>query len=99
MTRRNADPEATIVNFQARVLQDAWINGTTTYWERRARIFAWAAPRPTDFVGHATPDDRAHQALRCAEAARACRNRAQLDHTSAVELVDALDSLAAGAAA
>lgn len=64
--------------FERRVLLDAWLDATASYWGRRARELEAAMPRPGDFTGAATIDDVIGQALRLRAAADACRNRAAL---------------------
>lgn len=43
-------PDAYVTNFQARVLHDAWVEGSRTYWARRAAVLEAARPRPGDRV-------------------------------------------------
>ena len=63
-------------HFQHRVVQDALADATSLYWERRAAMFEWARPRPGDYTGQATPADIARRDRELAEAAAACRARA-----------------------
>lgn len=67
-----------ISHFRARVLQDALTEATAAYFERRARQFEEAAPRPGEFSGRATRAELADRAARCLEVARACRQHAAL---------------------
>ena len=69
---------AYVDHFRARVVQDALAQATVAHWLRRAEAFESAAPRPDDYPGQATADDLAQAVARCAEIARACRNRAVL---------------------
>jgi hypothetical protein len=62
--------------FRERFLADLLNQGMASFYERRARVFEWAAPRPGDFVGRATPHQLAAQAARCRETATAFRNKA-----------------------
>ncbi len=62
--------------FRERFLADLLNQGTASFYERRARVFEWAAPRPGDFVGRATPHQLAAQSARCRETATAFRNKA-----------------------
>ncbi len=67
------------VQLHARVLQDALAEATASYWERRAKVMEWAAPRPGDWPGRATPEDLSAARERCLSAAAACRARASLE--------------------
>lgn len=67
------------VQFHQRVVSDALAEATASYWERRARTFEEAAPRPGDYPGRATPDDLSAARQRCLGAAAACRARASLE--------------------
>lgn len=62
--------------FERRVLLDAWLDATATYWERRARELEAARPRRGDYPGRATPAEIVEQHQRLTAAADACRNRA-----------------------
>ena len=62
--------------FRERFLADLLTQGMASYYGRRARVFEWAAPRPGDFVGRATPHQLAAQSARCRETATAFRNKA-----------------------
>ncbi|WP_144009630.1 hypothetical protein [Enemella evansiae] len=61
-----------------RGLIDTYQQATAAWWERRAEAFDWAAPRPGDFTGRATPEQVARRADHCREAARLCRAHAEL---------------------
>lgn len=61
-----------------RGLVDTYQQATGLWWERRAEMFDWAAPRPGDFTGKATEQDVSERAARCREAARLCRRHADL---------------------
>lgn len=72
-----------VVEFHQRVVQDAFSEATAAYWERRARTFEDAAPRPGDWTGRATPGDLLAARERCLGAAAACRARASLEAAGA----------------
>lgn len=79
-----------------RALQDAWLQGTRSFWLRRARDFEWVltgdrSARPTVEQLAANPAVAATIA--------ACRARADLRDLALVDLSDTLTDLAAGAAA
>lgn len=61
-----------------RGLVDSFQQCTAAWWERRAQVFEDAMPRPGDFAGRATEAELAVRSARCAEAARLCREHAQL---------------------
>lgn len=65
-------------HFQRRVLNEALLDASATYWRRRAAMFEWARPRPTDYPGRATPAERRERDARLAALAQACRNRAEV---------------------
>lgn len=71
-----ADPQ--LAHFTHRVLQDAMVEATSDYWERRAKQLEAARPRPGDFTGQATPQDLVAAHDRLTEAAQACRTKATL---------------------
>jgi hypothetical protein len=93
---KSADADAYLANFHARVIHDAWLEATTTYWLSRAQQLEAAAPRPKDFTGCATAADIAGQRARLAGAAQACRHRAGLVDTTQAELQATADDLATG---
>jgi hypothetical protein len=70
------DADGFVDNFQARVLHDAWLDGSRAFWLRRAEAFEAALPRPGDFTGRATDEEREERAARIRAAAAACRARA-----------------------
>lgn len=70
------DTDGFVDNFNARVLQDAWVEGNRLFWLRRAEAFGTALPRPGDFPGRATEAEREERAARVRAAAAACRARA-----------------------
>ena len=72
------DLVSNVEHFRARVLNDALLNGSAIYWRRRAEAFDWAAPRPDDFTGNATPQEIEDRARRCRATAEACRRHAHL---------------------
>lgn len=71
------------VQFHQRVVSDALAEATASYWERRAKTFEDAAPRPGDYPGLATPADLSAARERCLGAAAACRARASLEAAGA----------------
>ena len=91
--------DADRANFAYRVLQDAWLDASRTYWLRRARELENARPRLTDHNGAATPEDLTARWDRLTAQAKACRARAGLDDISATEFDHALEDIARGAAA
>lgn len=85
---------------QARVIADAWLEGSRIYWERRAATLEAARPRRGDFNGRATPAEIVERYQRLTAAAAACRARATgADGVALVDLVDTMTAVAAGAAA
>ena len=70
---------ARLAHFNARVLADCLAEATATFWERRAKAFENAAPRPGDYVGRATAAELSAARVRCLDAAAACRARASLE--------------------
>lgn len=64
---------------RARVLQDALSEATAAYWRRRAQWFRWAAPRPEDYTGQATPEELDARRQRLLGLAEQCERRAQLE--------------------
>ncbi|TDD26537.1 hypothetical protein E1218_13050 [Kribbella turkmenica] len=65
-------------NFRRRVLQDALAEGLAATFDRRAALFEWARPRPTDFRGSATPAEVAERDARLRADADRCRRHADL---------------------
>ena len=74
--RPRGGPDTPADAFRGRFLADLLTQGMATFYERRARVLEWAAPRPGDFVGRATPQQLAAQSARCRETATAFRNKA-----------------------
>lgn len=74
--RPRGGPDTPASAFRERFLADLLTQGMATFYERRARVLEWAAPRPGDFVGRATPQQLAAQSARCRETATAFRNKA-----------------------
>ena len=68
-----------LAHFNARVLADCLSEATAVFWERRAKAFEDAAPRPGDYVGRATAAELSAARVRCLETAAACRARASLE--------------------
>ncbi|GAA1543518.1 hypothetical protein [Nocardioides humi] len=69
-----------------RALQEALAAGLRSTWLRRAEEFERARPRPGDYVGRSTPEERAARDRRLARMAEMCRHRASL--ASPVEFED-----------
>ena len=67
------------VQHHQRVLNDALAEATSSFWQRRAKAFEDAAPRPGDHPGRATPADLSAARERCLGVAAACRARASLE--------------------
>lgn len=74
--RPRGGPDTPADAFRGRFLADLLTQGMAESYERRARVFEWAAPRRGDFVGRATPQQLAAQSARCWETATAFRNKA-----------------------
>ncbi len=74
--RPRGGPDTPASAFRKRFLADMLTQGMASYYERRALVLEWAAPRPGDFVGRATPQQLAARAARCRETAEAFRNKA-----------------------
>jgi hypothetical protein len=80
--------------YAGRLLMDAWIDASAKQWRRRADQFDDVATRPGDFLGRSTPEQRRERAERCAAAAQACRNRAQLADMTMAEFLETLTVVA-----
>jgi hypothetical protein len=63
-------------HFRARVLQDALNEALAIQWERRARTYLAARPRPGDFHGRKSREDLSAKWRELTEVAEACRARA-----------------------
>ena len=74
---RNRNPEK-INQIFARWLANELVAAMPETWERRARAFEAARPKPGDFIGRASAADLAAIDRRCRESAEACRNKAQI---------------------
>ena len=61
-----------------RVVQDAMNDALACTWRRRADLFEWARPKPTDFNGNATAAEIAEHDRKLAAQAQACRHAALL---------------------
>ncbi len=59
-----------------RFLADLLTDGMASVYDRRARVFEWAAPRPGDFNGRATKAELAARTERCRATASALRAKA-----------------------
>ena len=64
------------IQMQRRAVQDMLQMATADFWERRAKQFEWAMPRPDDFLGRATEQEVAERAKRLRSAAPQCRAQA-----------------------
>lgn len=64
--------------FARRLVEESLLTALPASWLRRAAEFEAARPRPGDFHGAASAADLAARDRRCAEAAQACRERAEL---------------------
>lgn len=64
--------------YRVRFLADLLTDGMAGQWEQRARVFEWAAPRPSDFNGRASAAELAERAQRCRATAAACRVKAEV---------------------
>jgi len=80
MTARidNESLAAHVDHFGRRVLIDAMLDGWAATWERAARRWEAAKPRPGEHHGAATPEELRAAWRRCDEIARACRARAKV---------------------
>lgn len=87
MTRTDNDWRPQHAAHAAAVLHDVWCEATTTYWLIRAEQLDAARPRPGDFHGRATRQQLAARDARLAEAAAACRHRAELAEASRGEVL------------
>lgn len=67
-----------LAHFQQRVVNDAMLEASAAYWNRRAEQFEAAKPTATDFMGEADLERRRAQWRRAHEAAKACRSKAEL---------------------
>ena len=68
------DFEQAAARFLAEVLHSA----TAAYWDRRAKVWEDAAPKPTDFNGQATEAELQESWRRCMTISRACAEQAEL---------------------
>lgn len=82
-------------HFTERLLADALMEATASYWLRRAHEFEGARSRPGDYVGDATADDIAVADARLTAIAAACRARARLAPLQVDDLEDAVPSVLA----
>lgn len=73
---------------------DAWLDASAQQWHRRAAQFDAVATRPGDYLGQSTPEQRRARAERCAAAAQACRNRAQLADLTMDDFLETLTVVA-----
>lgn len=73
---------------------DAWLDASAKQWRRRAAQFDAVATRPGDYLGQSTPEQRRERAERCAAAAQACRNRAQLADLTMDDFLETLTVVA-----
>ena len=71
-------PVEHLTHFQRRVLLDAMLDGWAVTWERAARRYEAARPRPGDFHGKADREALRAKWHELTEIARACRARAQV---------------------
>lgn len=78
MTSLTADLVDRLDHFQRRVIQDAMAQGTAHYWRRRAQALRDARPRPTDFHGESTLEQRRDRWRRLTQIADACDAHARL---------------------
>lgn len=69
---------AAVESFRARSLADLLTSGMATYWDRRAAVFEWAAPKASDFTGRASAQDMVDRAIRCHQTSAACRAKAEV---------------------
>lgn len=76
--RRQSTYVIDVENLRRRVLQDALSEGLAATFDRRAALFEWARPRPTDFRGSATPTDLVARDARLRADAERCRRHAEL---------------------
>jgi hypothetical protein len=65
-------------HFRTRVVQDVLAEALAVYWDRRAAALEAALPRPDDFVGRSTAEERRERTQRLQEAIAACRLHARL---------------------
>jgi len=88
---------------QLDVIRDTLNRAQAATWLRRADDWEWAAPRPDDYTGRATPATLADRAHRCRAKAAACRAHATLLSHSVMEplpiwVLDAVESPQSGRA-
>lgn len=69
-----------------RVLTDCLNEATRAYWLRRAEQFEAARPRPGDFHGQSTLEDRRRRWRELTAIANACRARAEVSVLDAAEV-------------
>lgn len=84
-----------------RAVQQAVAEALAHTWRRRARMFEWAAPCPTDFTGNASAEQLAAARVRCADTAVACHRFADALEAGVVEpdLAYDLDDVIGGSTA
>ena len=77
-TTRNALEELDLSGMVRRLLQDAFTAAIPGQWERRARVFESARPRPGDYLGASSAADLAALDRRNAVSAAQCRIHAAI---------------------
>lgn len=77
-TDTNEAPPPGIDTFAVAMLAEVMAHGSSLYWQRRARTFLDARPRPDDFLGASTLEDQRARWRRMTERANACMARAEV---------------------
>ncbi len=73
-----------VEHFQHRVFVEAVRDAESWQWLRKAAEWENAAPRTTDYHGHATREELSAAYRRCMDNAAACRARAEVSLLSGV---------------
>lgn len=71
-------PAVYLEHFQARVLQDALAEATSSYWLHRAEQLEDARPRPGEHHGSLTVEQLRGKWVELSETAEACRHAAAM---------------------
>ncbi len=81
VSARGIAPED-VDQYRARVAADCIIEAfhlaTADYWRRRADTLEWAKPKPGEYHGRSTVEERRKRWRELDQQAKACRNRARV---------------------
>lgn len=71
-------PADQVDHFRKRVIQDAMVEATASYWERRAGVFEGCLIQPGDYTGNLTTEQVNEANRRIESIIDACLNKARL---------------------